>query len=217
MTEAEKIQAYLTGRVPSPVTNFRGWDYERIMDHGEFNLFDHVLDTGAMHTYFCVYLAQHVQSIVATDSFAWADRDYMKEQNLLTPDQWMKAVRQCEVFAEKADVCHLPYSDGTFDKVLSISTIEHIRDDTQAMSEMFRVLKTGGLLLLTTELGLVGKLYSERDGSYYRIYDIAHLMTLLRRIPDTDMEILTSAPYIYTEDTVGISYVTVFAKIRKLR
>jgi len=42
---------------------------------------------------------------------------------------------------------------ASFDRVVSISVIEHIPDDSAAIREMARVLKPGGLLALTTPFG----------------------------------------------------------------
>ncbi|MDT7829702.1 methyltransferase domain-containing protein [Pricia sp. S334] len=44
----------------------------------------------------------------------------------------------------KADICDLPFEDNSFDVLLCNHVLEHIPDDTQAMSEMYRVLKKGG-------------------------------------------------------------------------
>jgi SAM-dependent methyltransferase len=42
----------------------------------------------------------------------------------------------------------LPYADDTFDFMLSNEVIEHVHDDALALSEMVRVLKVGGRLLI---------------------------------------------------------------------
>ena len=44
----------------------------------------------------------------------------------------------------KADICNLPFEDNTFDVILCNHVLEHIPDDTKAMSELYRVLKPGG-------------------------------------------------------------------------
>lgn len=44
----------------------------------------------------------------------------------------------------KADICALPFEDNSFDVILCNHVLEHIPDDTQAMKELYRVLKTGG-------------------------------------------------------------------------
>ena len=44
----------------------------------------------------------------------------------------------------KADICNLPFEDATFDVIFCNHVLEHIREDTLAMQEMYRVLKKGG-------------------------------------------------------------------------
>lgn len=44
----------------------------------------------------------------------------------------------------KADICHLPFEDHSYDVILCNHVLEHIPDDTKAMQELFRVLKPGG-------------------------------------------------------------------------
>ena len=44
----------------------------------------------------------------------------------------------------KADICHLPFDDDTFDVILCNHVLEHIPDDTRAMQELYRVMKPGG-------------------------------------------------------------------------
>ncbi len=44
----------------------------------------------------------------------------------------------------KADICNLPFKDNEFDVILCNHVLEHIPDDTKALKELFRVLKSGG-------------------------------------------------------------------------
>ena len=191
----EPYESYMLGKcgadqVPGPrdirngiLHNYRPWEYAQAFRHGAFAAGDVVLDTGAMHTYFCIYLAQFVQRLHATDSFYWANRDYLRKQKLFTPEEWMGYVAGKgggKIACEEADLMGLRYPDATFDKVLCISTIEHVLDDAKAMCELARVLKTGGRLLLTTEFSFhVGKAYSETDNSYYRVYTTKTLDALI--------------------------------------
>lgn len=48
----------------------------------------------------------------------------------------------------KADICHLPFKDNSFDVVLCNHVIEHIPDETKALSEIYRVLKPKGFAVL---------------------------------------------------------------------
>ena len=54
----------------------------------------------------------------------------------------------------KADVRRLPFAEGTFDTVLSNSTLDHFADPAQihlALAELRRVLRPGGRLLVTLD------------------------------------------------------------------
>ncbi len=44
----------------------------------------------------------------------------------------------------KADICNLPFEDNSYDIILCNHVLEHIPDDTKAMQELYRVMKTGG-------------------------------------------------------------------------
>jgi predicted SAM-dependent methyltransferase len=44
----------------------------------------------------------------------------------------------------KADICHLPFEDDSYDVILCNHVLEHILDDEKAMKELYRVLKPGG-------------------------------------------------------------------------
>ena len=48
----------------------------------------------------------------------------------------------------KADICDLPFEDNQYDVILCNHVLEHIPDDTQAMKELYRVLKPGGMAIL---------------------------------------------------------------------
>lgn len=55
---------------------------------------------------------------------------------------------------EVQDATRLGYADDTFDSVVCISVLEHVGrgQDARALSEMWRVLKPGGMLHLTTDV-----------------------------------------------------------------
>jgi SAM-dependent methyltransferase len=44
----------------------------------------------------------------------------------------------------------LPFPDATFDVIVSLDYLEHVQDDQSALSELWRVLKPGGRLLIST-------------------------------------------------------------------
>ena len=49
----------------------------------------------------------------------------------------------------RADARNLPFADGSFSSVISISTLEHIRGVEKAIKEAYRVLKPGGIIAIT--------------------------------------------------------------------
>lgn len=49
-----------------------------------------------------------------------------------------------------ADITNYPVRDNVFDMIFFNHVLEHIRDDVLALSEVYRILKPGGLLMLGT-------------------------------------------------------------------
>lgn len=60
------------------------------------------------------------------------------------------ARRRCACRPAVGNVMSLPFSDATFDVVLSMEVIEHLPDPALAVKEFGRVLKKGGHLVLST-------------------------------------------------------------------
>jgi SAM-dependent methyltransferase len=50
---------------------------------------------------------------------------------------------------KKADITAISFPDNTFDVVVSCETIEHVRESSTAVKELYRVLRPGGRLFLT--------------------------------------------------------------------
>ena len=194
------------------MSNFRAWDFEMLMRYGEFDKEDIVLDTGALHSYFSVFLAPFVRQVVTTDDLSWAERDYYAKAKLPPPSDWMSAVNEKSngaVIAEKADVMNLPYDSEAFQKVLSISTIEHVFDDIKGMQEMRRVLKPGGGLLVTTE-------YNEKvampfdPAGFIRIYNEASIENLCHGFSVEVKDFRRTG-----QSYAGIPFGTLFLKLKK--
>lgn len=52
----------------------------------------------------------------------------------------------------QVDITRLPMPDGSYDVVIANHVLEHIEDDGLAMRELYRVLKPGGMALLTVPI-----------------------------------------------------------------
>jgi SAM-dependent methyltransferase len=73
----------------------------------------------------------------------------------------------------------LPYSDQSFDIVTALDVLEHISDDAAAVRELYRVLRPGGVLLVSVPA--FSWLWSEHDEalSHFRRYSRRELHALL--------------------------------------
>lgn len=49
----------------------------------------------------------------------------------------------------KVNATSLPFKDKVFDRIIATEILEHISDDEKTISEMFRVLKPGGIIMVT--------------------------------------------------------------------
>ncbi|HJQ05040.1 MAG TPA: class I SAM-dependent methyltransferase [Nocardioides sp.] len=98
---------------------------------------DSLLDVGAGPGTITADLARHVASVTATEVGP-------KEVTLARATATERGVTNIE-FAE-ADVHALPYADDTFDVVHAHQVLQHVGDPVQALREMARVTKPGGIV-----------------------------------------------------------------------
>ncbi|MDI6028393.1 class I SAM-dependent methyltransferase [Corticibacterium sp. UT-5YL-CI-8] len=85
----------------------------------------------------------------------------------LSPGMVQEAVERClplpfvSVTGQQADAAGLPFEDGTFDAVIAMHMLYHLPDPSKAVAEMYRVLKPGGFLAITTNgAGNMRELYA---------------------------------------------------------
>jgi SAM-dependent methyltransferase len=88
----------------------------------------------------------------------------------------------------QGDALHLPFADGSFDRVIASEVLEHIPEDGSAMAELSRVLRPGGTMAVTVpRFGpeavnwALSNDYHDVPGGHVRIYRRSTLVERLRR------------------------------------
>ncbi len=61
-------------------------------------------------------------------------------------------LRGCGAQVVRGQVSSLPFADGAFDLVCALDIVEHVDDDDGALSELSRVAKPGGVVLISMPL-----------------------------------------------------------------
>jgi SAM-dependent methyltransferase len=92
------------------------------------------------------------------------------------------------IAAVAGDATTMPFPDGAFDIVIAAEVLEHIRPDQEAMDEVSRVLRPGGLVAVTVPAWLPERIcwllsddYHTVPGGHLRIFTRPELETKLRR------------------------------------
>ena len=126
-------------------------------------------------------------------------------------DPWLEPVKDGKITAIKHDAMKpFPYRDAYFDKVLYLDVIEHLPETDNSMREVVRVLKPGGLLLLSLPNSRTPwKLIKKRHGlNYFSDSDHRREYTLAeakRLVADYGLELLEAMPA--TRDTPLIGFI----------
>lgn len=100
---------------------------------------DHVLECACGTGMLSISIAPKCSFLTATDF----------SQNMLN-----KAKQKCSMYSnirfQRADICRLDYPDESFDKVIAANVIHLLSDPHQALKELDRVCKKGGLIIIPT-------------------------------------------------------------------
>jgi SAM-dependent methyltransferase len=88
--------------------------------------------------------------------------------------------------AVRGDAYRLPFASGSFDRIIAAEVLEHLPADADAMAELFRVLRPGGLIAVTVPRWLpemvcwaLSDAYHEVEGGHVRIYKGSQLRARL--------------------------------------
>ncbi len=107
--------------------------------------------------------------------------------------------------ADFQDATHLPYPDASFDLVYSISVVEHIPNDAEAISEMLRVTRPQGRVIVEVPYRDQAEILTRNTDSkgkpletpvfYERRYDAALLAEHLAKATQPSITILGESLY----------------------
>lgn len=100
----------------------------------------HVLDFGAGNGAQSVELLRHGCTVVACD---------IDSNDLGRLKEFLRTNGMTSVTPVLYDGTALPFADGTFDVVVSYAVLEHVENETRALTELHRVLSKGGHLLVS--------------------------------------------------------------------
>lgn len=82
-----------------------------------------------------------------------------------------RAIKAGQVSLRLGDLVALPYPDSQFDKIFTIQTFYFWSDISQALAEVFRVLKPGGDLVVTLSTGTIDTAEATGLEQYQRILE----------------------------------------------
>ena len=133
----------------------RRWEYpfvaQRLIEYGEKHPGPmSVLDAGSGVTYFPYFILENLPQT----QFICCDYDASYQQMFadINHDRGEPAVRFMQAMLQK-----LPLEDKSLDAICCISVLEHTDNYSEIVSEFARVLKPGGIFVLTFDLSLDGK------------------------------------------------------------
>lgn len=158
------------------------WYETRIGEHADkvetecaFSLFKvksgmHILDIGCGTGNFSIKLAQQGALVIGVDT----------SRKMLAKARKKARQEKLDIEFKEMDCLSLQFLNNTFDGVLSMATIEFITDYPKMISEMFRVCKKGGSILVGTinRDSAWGTLYQNVEyQKEVRVFQNAHFRT----------------------------------------
>jgi SAM-dependent methyltransferase len=140
-----------------------------------------VLDAGCGGgRHLCEAFRTHDVEVAGVD-LGWDDlckaRGFLSLMARERPGRWV---------VSQADVTKLPFADASFDIVVCSEVLEHVEESRTAVSELVRVLKPGGDLVVTVPRFLpericwaISSAYHHEPGGHIRIYKKGELLRLV--------------------------------------
>jgi ubiquinone/menaquinone biosynthesis C-methylase UbiE len=111
----------------------------------------------------------------------------------------LKAVKLPSIHKVQADALHLPVQSGCADAVVATAIIEHVPDPPAMMRECGRVLRKGGLLVITTPAPFMEKVASAlgiwKEGGHDTTLNLKQLS---RMAGETGFTVMESSKFMFS-------------------
>lgn len=127
------------GRYRTSAVHAQGEDLDQLLRAAQLTGSERVLDAGCGAGHASAAVAPFAAEVTALD---------LSEAMLKQTAQLAAARGLTNVTALQADVEAIPCADGVFDRVISRYSAHHWPDPSAALSEIWRVLKPGGMFIL---------------------------------------------------------------------
>ena len=129
-----------------------GKSYRKFLPYGYEKIRKNVLAPGTFslerHRLFWIYLKNETDFFSSTKKkllhFA-PEQAFVSQFKKIKNLEYTTTDLKSPLADVKADICNLPFKDNEFDYIFCNHVLEHIPDDTKAMSELFRVLAPNGI------------------------------------------------------------------------
>lgn len=162
-------------------------------------------------------------------AFVRAIKKYRPELTVVGSDIDAKLVKLAKKMDKEneykqADVNKLPFEDESVGAIVAFDVIEHLDDPSKAFSEMYRVIKPGGVVHAAIPLergmltlhGLMLKLGvkpKEEYAGHIKRFDVSQIKKLLKQVGFRKIESSFSGHYIY--QLIDFSYFSLLSLLGK--
>ena len=138
---------YRGNRYTDPIN---GKSYRKFLAYGYVNIRENVLSPGTLslerHRLMWLYLQRQTDFFTkpAKVLHIAPEQAFYKRFKKLKHLDYITADLYSPLADVRADITDLPFDDNEFDVIFCNHVLEHIPDDTKAMQELFRVMKSDG-------------------------------------------------------------------------